>query len=573
MDYRTTRLQKRPFRYLSLVIAMALLFAHCGAWAAESGAQAKNATIVTGIVEENNPQMGYITLYGEDGTGTSGGAEQFYNLRIYNYGNQNELEVIKNQKKASVDDIETGDTVYLKLDEDMNVISVSAVDNYTVKYGVIVSKRNTSLVVEYDDGEQQVLDIDDSVFVSYEKKPISYSNLKDGDRVRLLLHITVKFTRVKEIAVEGDEHYITNIYKGRITYMDDKANELVAQNLEVFRKGQWSRIGKKGSVKFKLAEDCLIYFDNKLIDIKTAQKYHREQEAYIAVMGDYSGKEVAAFVSYRDEEDAEDIPYDDTISLALTGSRVFKLSKLTQRIKVGEGAIVVKDGRLVSGASISRNDVAYVVANRDFDSGSYYAGIVQIGDRSSVDFVQIYRGRIKKIDENRSFTVESFSQLNGLSWEYTNAPKTFRLNFNTRIINDTGVVNQRNFKDYGDDSYAGRTVYIIADGTDTLLISTAPYGTYNVKGVIYELNGGTIGDEGTVLAEPTEFKITDAKIYDLTSRIWKDSKEMTLNILQNSIILKDERIVKASELEIGDKVRAIKRDGTITGDAYIIIVE
>jgi len=85
---------------------MVLLFAHCNAWAADyavsSNMRAKNTTVVTGIVEENNPQMGYISLYGEDGTGTSVGAEQFYNLRIYNYGNQNELEVIKNQKKASI---------------------------------------------------------------------------------------------------------------------------------------------------------------------------------------------------------------------------------------------------------------------------------------------------------------------------------------------------------------------------------------------------------------------------------------------------------------------------------------
>ncbi|AUS97772.1 hypothetical protein CDQ84_13565 [Clostridium thermosuccinogenes] len=577
MRYNSTKFRNKLYGSLSFILAVMLIFAHAGAWAANykvtPRAQLNRTTVVKGIVEENNPQMGYITLYGEDGTGTEPGIEQFYILRTYNYGDMSDLEVLKNNKEASIEDIETGDTVFLKLDENMYVISVSAVDNYTAKYGVIISKRSTSLVVEYDDGEQQVLEIDDDTFVSRDKKPAAYSSLKDGDRVRLLLHITNKFTKVKEIAVESGRHFITAIYKGKVDYVDEMSDKIVMMNLEVFDGGRWSRTNKIGFSSFKLADGCSFYYDNKAIDVSTANKYLRENEAYIAVVKDYDGKEKVAFVSYRDEEDTEDIPYDDTVSYVLSGSGIFRLSKSTERIRVGKGAIVVKDGRLVSGASIAKDDMAYVVANRDFDSGEYYAGIVQISDRSDVNFVQIYRGRISKIDENRSFTLESFSQLNGLNWEYTGAPKTFKLNFDSRIVDDKGVVNQRNFRDYGDDSYAGKTVYVIANGTNTLLISTAPYGVYNVRGEIYEISGGLTGDEGTVLSEPDVLKVTDAKVYDLTSRIWKDSKEMTLNILQNSIILKDKKIVKPSDLEVGDRIRAIKRDGTVTGDAYIIIVE
>jgi hypothetical protein len=55
--------------------------------------------------------------------------------------------------------------------------------------------------------------------------------------------------------------------------------------------------------------------------------------------------------------------------------------------------------------------------------------------------------------------------------------------------------------------------------------------------------------------------------------MWEKSKDMRLNILQNSIILKDNMIVQARDIAKGDKVRLIKKDESETGDAYIIFIE
>lgn len=530
--------------------------------------------VVKGIVEDNNPQLGYITLYSENGNGAyPGAAGQQFLLRTYNYSNQAAVDVLKNHQKAGLDEIDVGDTVFLKLDDKDNVTSVSSVDNYTVKYGKIISKKPTTLAVQFDNGPQQVLNIDNSLFVVENQKASTYNSIKVGDRVKMLLNITNKFTKLKEITIEGQEHFITNIYKGHVVRLDNMSDFLLTRNLEEFRNGQWVRTEQKGVTTLKLAPEYSLYFDNKNVNMKNANKNLKDNEAYIAVEKDYGGKEQAVIISYRNEADGEDVPYNDSITTTESGTGEFTLSKNPGNIKFGDGTIVVKEGRLVSGNSIAPQDIAYVVANRSYDNGEYSAGVVQIKDRSGVNFAQIYRGRISKINTNKDVTVESFSQLSGLTWNYTNTPKTFKINPQTVIMDDSGVANQRTFVDSGIASFKDKTIYVIVNGTNALLISTVPYGIYNAKGELDDITGGTYDNDGNVLTEPTAINIRKAKVYDLTTHMWVDSKDMTIGILKNSIVLRDNKVASPTELQKGDQVRVIKKDNTVSGDGYIIIVE
>lgn len=95
--------------------------------------------LYAGIVEENNPQLGYITLYNEDGTGKTPLA--LSKIRTYNYADPNDIKAYKNHVEARLDDIEAGDTVFIRVDSNNLVTSVSGVDNYTVRYGKIISKK------------------------------------------------------------------------------------------------------------------------------------------------------------------------------------------------------------------------------------------------------------------------------------------------------------------------------------------------------------------------------------------------------------------------------------------------
>jgi hypothetical protein len=517
--------------------------------------------VANGIVEDVNVQLGYITLYNEKANGDESGEY----IKTYNYSNPKNISVLKNYRPADIEDIERGDSAYIKFDDDGNIELISAVDNYIEKEGKVLSKNPASLAVQYSDGTQQVLMTNKSVPVILDKQMVDYDTLKEGDRVKLLLNVTEASTELKQITIEGDEHFVANIYKGIVVRLDDISNSLIIQNMEILKNGSWERTDKKGFSTVSLAEKSNIFYNRQSIGADDVNSKFRNTEAYIAVENDYGRTEKAILVSFKDKSDTELIPINDSIlsnTMGIEGE--LALENKTDNFSYNEGTIFVKDKRLVSGSSISPEDLAYIIANRAYSDGKYYASIVAVNERANPDFINIYRGRISSINENKDFTVSSFSQLNGLNWNFNNTPKTFRLTYDTYIVDDSGIVGQRDFTDNGASSYENRTVYILSNGTDAVMVSTAPYGTISAKGKITEITGDI---------KPTGFTMSGAKIYDSNKKLWVDKKDITLNILENSIVLKENRIVKPSELEKGDKVRVIKKDESLTGDAYIIFVE
>ncbi|HOV26462.1 MAG TPA: S-layer homology domain-containing protein [Pseudobacteroides sp.] len=527
--------------------------------------------IVKGIVEENNPQLGYITLYGENGeTSNSSGKSA---LRTFSYVNPNTLNVYKNNKRVSIDDIEAGDSVFMKLDEDMNVCDISGVDNYIPRYAKIITKRTDTVLVEYDNGVQQVLPLDSTVpvFVNYSLSGID--KLKDGDRIKLILNQTNKEITIKTITVNDSQKVIKNIYKGSLVQLNETTKDLVLQNLERLSKGQWERAHNIGISKINLGDYYKIYLGDKAVDIDTVNKMLRNQEAYIAAEEDYGGGERVVQVSFRDKNSLEILA--DDIILRSDAAGQFELNKTASSINYGPSTIIVKDGRLVTGNSISADDAAYIVANRDNDSGDFFAGVVQLNERPDPNALIVYRGRIKAVTENKEFEVESFSQLKGQSWEYVNTPKTFKITYDTKILDDDGLVPQRDFKGYGPDTYIGRSVYVVSDNVNALIVSTAPYGPDGAfaKGSVVELTGGSMGTDGKYITEPTGIVMKNSKVYDKTNHVWTDSKDITLSLLKNTVIIKAGKEISPSQIEVNDNIRVYKKGNTETGDGYIVFVE
>ncbi len=522
------------------------------------GINAEARRIVRGIVQENNPDLGYITLYNEDGSGTGTSNEIF--LRTFNYVDQDRTEVFRNHKITTPDSIQSGDTAYIKLDDNGDIASISVVDNYIVRYAKILSKLNSSIAVEYDDGTQQVLALKDDIPVVRDKALVGINALRESDRVRLLINDTEKSTDVKQITIESQEHYISNIYKGIITKIDDMSDRVTVMGLRSFDKGNWKLTDRKGFTTLPLAESFRIYSGDKLLDLETANELYYSNEAYLAVEKGYGGEEKVVLLSYRDSQDTLVPITGDSISDIVSGSGSFRLMKEDKVVNYTPGSIVVKHGRLVSGNSLDVDDKAYLELNRDYLSGDYYASVVKVDEPQSANALTIYRGRISQITDGTSFTVESFSQLTGIMWHYSNTPKTFNITLNTRILADEGLLNTRDFKGYGENSYLNRTVYIVADGVNAVLVSTAPYGTSIMKGTVYAAQADT-------------FLLRDAIIYDSGAYIWKSIQNASFDILANSIVIKNGKIANRSDIKSGDEVRVLKKDATEDGSGYIIFVE
>ena len=522
------------------------------------GINAEARRIVRGIVEENNPDLGFLTLFNEDGSGTGNNSSAV--LRTFNYVDQNKTEVFRNHRPDNVDSVQAGDTVYLRLDKNGDIESVSAVDNYTTAYAKVISKMPSQIVVEYEDGIQQILNINENIIVIRDKRLVGISALKDGDRVRMLLNESSKSTEIVEITIEGDEHFISNIYRGKITKLDDISEKITVLGMQVFKRGNWELTDKKGFTSISLADGYKIYANDKLLDIDNANKLLYNNDAYIAVEKTYGGEERAVLISYRNSMDTEVPVTSDTISNVISGSSSFVVANDNKKVGFSDGSIVVKDGRLVAGNSLSNNDKAYMAVNRDYSSGDYYAAVIKVEEPVNQNTLAIYRGRISDIVENKSFTVESFSQLQGTDWSYYNTPKTFNITLDTRVLTDDGVLNVREFVGFGDDSYLRRTVYIVANGTNAVLVSTAPYGIENIKGTVYASEAG-------------EISLRKASIYNTTKYLWDNCPDTTVKIQKNTIAIENGSIIDPTKIKKGTVLRVIKKDKSATGDAYIILVE
>lgn len=521
------------------------------------GINSEARRIVRGIVEESNPVLGYLTLFNEDGSGT---AVNSVSLRTYNYTDQSKTEVLRNHKSSDIDSIQAGDTVYLRLNNNGYIESISAVSNYTVRYAKIISKLPTQIAVEYDDGTQQILDIGASLVVIKENVLVGLDALKDGDRVRLLINENRNSSDLKEITIEDGDYYISNIYKGKIAKFNDISDKIIVFGMQVFNKGNWELVDKKGSSTIPVAENLRIYADGKLIDMDDAIKLHYNNEAYIAVEKTYGGVEQAVVVSYRDSLDTEAPTRTDTISRIVSGSNSFITANENKKVAYSDSSIIVKYGRLVTGNSLSSNDKAYMTLNRNYSTGNYEASVVVVDGVQNQNTVVIYRGRISDIVENKNFTIESFSQLQGIAWSYYNTPKTFNITPDTRVLIDEGVLNVRDFVGYGDESYLKRNVYVVADGTNAILVSTVPYGVENIRGTVFSTGDETIG-------------IRKVSAYNTSKFMWEACPEGTLDILKNTIAVKNGKIIDPAKIKKGDTIRVLKKDRNATGDAYIIFVE
>ena len=528
------------------------------------------AGVLKGIVEENNPVLGYLALYNELGASSSGMKSP---LRIYNYTNPTSLDIRRNGEAVSIDEILPGDSAYLKVDDDEEITAVSAVDNYKRRYGKIAALSGNSMAVAMEDGKMQSFTLNGDVLYFQDYILVGRNALVVGMGVRLLIHDSGTVQTVKEVKIDSPERMlISNVYKAVLSYIDMTSEKAVVYNVQRLHKGVWERSDKKGFDTFPITRETVIYLNNTKFTPEKASKMLRDNEVYIAVGREFGKEEKAAVLNVRNFDDHE-LLYDDYIKGARATGGTFGLIQGPADIRTYDGTIVIKDGRLVPSSNIAYDDQVYLVANREDATGRYRADVVQIADRISVARPSIYRGRITAVKHNVSFTIESFSELHDTAWQFANTPKTFEITYDTVLLSEAGIESIRNFDSRGVYNYLGRTVYIAAEGNDALAISTAPYGIYQFRGEIERLDGFSYGDDGAVMDGPTAFALMAASRYDQIKKAWIGTSDMNIALGGNSLLFKNGYLIEASALERGDRVRVVKREDSPGGIGYILIVE
>ena len=543
------------------------------------------AGIARGVIEENNPALGYVAMYSE--SGDRGGVKslgregELPELLIYGYADPARVEVRKDGFPATIGALSPGDSAYVKFDAAGGLTAVSAVTNYKQRYGTVVSVIGDSAIIRFEgDGgtaHSVGLRADALYFMNY--RLVGKSALTPGSSVRVLLQDMGGSTVAREITImgEGDRGLIGNVYKAVLSRFDAASQKAVIFNVQKLEKGKWVRADRKGVDTIELNADTRVYLNDMSVTIAQADKLLRGAEVYIAAKNDYGGVEVAAQISVGAADNKEQL-YDDTVKSVRRATGSFDLAKGPSDINAGDWTIVVRDGKLVSGAVIGQDDLVYVVASREDASGRLRAEVVEIGDRAAGPKIHVYRGRVIRIVQNKEFTLESFSELDlaGTEWKYANTPKTFSITFDTLLLTAGGIAPIGGFDGRGANDYTNppRAVYVLSDGTDALAVSTASFGIENVRGEIVSVDGKTADDDGKVLAEPAGVTLVNVSYYDRNKYAWTPRKgDMAVTIPPDALIIKNGAPVRPSELRRADKVRVIKSGAAAAGDGYIVIVE
>lgn len=521
--------------------------------------QTEEGGLFSGVVKENNPTLGYITLYFEDGSGADPNAtDRLISLRSYTYGY--DIPVLRDGYEAGVDDIKPGDMAFIKLDKDGYIEKISVKSYYESVYGTAYLKGATWLVLKKDDGTFVSYTISNTLPVYKNNRPCTISDILVGDRIRVLVQKNGLNVDIAGIDIEKQTRPVTGIYRGKIEFFDSINTSIAVSGVQEFINGRWEYTPGIGIQSFRYSSDY-----------KERPPKRLGGTVYFATKKAYDGIDSIVTASFRTTSGYEKTTRDNLLSM--TDGGILELEHTSDIISFDKNTIAVKDGRLVDISALSTLDPLKISMEKSLYDNKFIANVI-VSESVVKNGPVIYRGRIKNVDPLKSITVESFVELEGVSWKFTNTPKTFDIDLSvSRLIEADGVGNMRSL----DSAYVNRSVYIVAEGSKILLISTAPYVDEPVTGRVAGIaadndeNNDENGNDNTEAVTSSVLRLTETKIYDNESYVWEESPNLSITIPFNSIVIKNGQIVTISLIKAGDEIRIIRHSQS--GEGIIILCQ
>jgi len=541
---------------------------------------------IKGTVVENSPNFGTITIVDNNNNQIT---KRYYKNLIkvekqQYYDSEDEIgyldEVFEDlrydPRDTTIDNIEPGDIVYMRLDDKDSkyVVNITAKTNYTMYYGKVenLESNGTSpgkIKIQFEDLTRTILNVDKSVPIFKSNNRISSQDIKPGDWIKVLLNQAViapgyEKNIVKEIVVDDGNYLITNVYRGQLSNIEPVQ--------DIFNLKESTKLTKLGWVEYQQnkrldlsSEDVEYYYNGERISKDYAEHFLRNSGyAYVAMEENYDS-EVVKKVTFRD---SKEVRLDMDSVMYSNGSGKIKVKNYKNYINADDGTIIIRHGRLVDEQNIMVPDYVQVILN-----GHNQAAVVNIEPKPTINDIEIYRGRVQSIDEGVSFQVESHAELKSMNWRYSPISSRFTLDYDTKFYDEKGIIDREDFIDYTEDTQIDKVYTIFTKGNKAFRVVDNPYVREGVRGEIYNINGKTLS-------------IRNTSYYDIPSNNWKDfsGKNIGSNVIlqQNSIIIKNGQIAETDDLEIGDKIRVMADVNLMTNYiklgnksviGYIIFVE
>jgi hypothetical protein len=502
--------------------------------------------VFSGIVEINDLTTETLELFKID-RNTPMGKDVF--------GVHKEVEVFRNQQTARINDIVPGDRVFIKLDAQGKVIAMSGMPHYVLDFGKILSKSSQDILVEFDDGRTKKLQVNHAPPIYKNNNALELDGLKVGDRVKLLLQVEKNDTLIKEIGIEGVEQFIENIYKGVFLEINPRNDEMGLLDTQVLKNGIWNDIEQKGFYSFSLSNETKIYDGNIPLTPIDANLNYKGHEVYVAVEKGYGDSKRAVRISFKKNRDIENPVMDDEITFHHLSNPGVMLLRNGGRIQYDQSTIVVKDTTLVDPFYLEMGEKAYFIGNQSPNGGHITSKVIEIQDRVNPHGIEIFYGRILSINPGMDFTVNPHRELQNNRWQYYATPKTFPVSKTTKIFNAGGLVNPREFVDYGSQRMTSQSGYIITHNGDTLALSMEQMGIPpSVEGEIFQVD--TLNNQ-----------VERIHIFIKNGVIVRDEE---IEILPNTIVLKNHEMLDSSRLKKGDRVKVLKNYNGVIREGHIV---
>ncbi len=513
--------------------------------------------VASGIVADNNASLGYITLYADDGSGTSAGIENgFRGLRTFAYAPR--VTARRDGAAVAADAVIPGDSVFLKLNDAGEVVEIGASNDYAAIYGTLRGKTDTRVTLALPDGTTRTYPLTAEVPVYRDDVPARQSDMRVGDRIRMLVQTNADAVRVGEVRLERDPIPVGDIYRGTYVWYDPMNEQMTVTAAQTFTGGRWLPVDRHGALSFPLADG----YDGELPPARAAA------EAFFAVQEDIGGTPHIVAFSLRSPDAYEQV-FDDTIAANAADGTRMSLAGRAAEFWTDPGSLIVKDGRLVDAAAVLAEERARLSAARDDVTGQMRVDVLVSETPTGAEGLSVYRGRIRTVAPDGAFTLESFARLDGNVWTFFNTPKTFStVRDVTRLLSDGGVADLRAFN--GTD-WAGKAVYVLTDGSYAAAISDAAYGETVLKGRVVSVDGGVRDEWDTLVTEPTALSLSDTRRYDPLAYTWQATPGVSVSIPGDALVIRKGRQATLSQVQPGDIVRVLQTD--VDGDARVVVAE
>ncbi len=432
------------------------------------------------------------------------------------------------------------------------------------RIGVIDKIDRNQIIISLPNGNKETIFTSPITVLLKEGMNTPLSTLYEGDNIQVYFD-EVNSSIASKIVLEGKSIIIKDIYKAKLVNYENMEGYLILDNIEVLKDSSWQDHKKGMKIHFK--NELPIYIGGYELPY-TNLNYYKGKTLYIAVKSIFGREEIEKLVI----QDKYESIYSNKIEEINWYSEAMELSN-NKNISFNKGTIFVKNNRLVDKYSINPKSDAFIVADGRTDN--QIADVIYVYNEdvnnSNIGQNHIYMTKFDDILQYNLVSQENFL-LDKNEWLSFNEDKEFYYDSDTYLFdadNDKSITTEEFYagnyaidqdSDYYDDdrNLQDWYAYIYTDGDRIVAANLQEKSDSLLR---QRVTTGMI--EKSVEDDPMiglSFTLTNATDWSALKDQWMSKNTSLKLILNDSIIIKDNKVISHEELQVGDKLYLIRDD-------------